>query len=68
MIEYIVAFLLENDPKPRLIQELVRCRDCEYWNGATFSPTCKRYPKNGCCPDNWFCADGVKKKNTEENK
>lgn len=40
--------------------EVVRCKDCKYWNEGEWYNTCDRHIGNGY-PSNYFCADGERR-------
>ena len=46
------------DSEDEVVQELVRCRDCKWWDVDSDGIFCEygRVPK-----DNWFCADGERR-------
>ena len=37
--------------------EIVRCKDCKFWNNDGIITTCEKHIGNGY-PGDWFCADG----------
>lgn len=41
------------------VPEIVRCKECKFWNNDGIITTCKKHIGNGY-PDDWFCADGKK--------
>lgn len=61
MIECIVEMLKEDDPAPKVVQELIRCRDC-IRRGTYDCPVHVGCGVDGYDePDDWFCADGERK-------
>ena len=43
-------------------EHIVRCKDCKhYFNGCCYSQESNRINFTVEVPDDWFCADGVKK-------
>lgn len=60
MIEYIVAMFKENDPQPKVVQELVRCKDCE----KSIEP-CNGWDRRceliGVVTDDFYCGWGKRK-------
>ena len=48
-------------PKPnKNLAEIVRCKDCKFWNNNGIITKCEKHIGNGY-PGDWFCADGEKK-------
>lgn len=42
--------------------DVVRCKDCEYrWNPID----CQMYSEGMTTPDDWYCADGERKRDNE---
>ena len=62
MAEYIVEMKNKNDPNPKVVHELVRCKDCVYWI-ELYTPTC-----DFCSLDKvgrgagYYCYCGIKRK------
>ena len=40
--------------------EVVRCKNCKFWNNNGIITKCEKHIGNGY-PGDWFCADGVKR-------
>ena len=49
--ETIDSFDAHNAP------ELIRCKDCKFWNNDGIITICEKHIGNGY-PGDWFCADG----------
>lgn len=65
--EYIVKVdeQIAEDGSQKILEkeELVRCKDCVYWNqiaGSVFG-RCNVFNKEWHPGSEWYCADGVKK-------
>ena len=58
--EYIVELREEEADElmdEHWVGELVRCKDCKYWNNNGIITKCEKHIGNGY-PGDWFCADG----------
>lgn len=52
--ETIESFDAHNAP------ELIRCKDCKFWNNNGIITKCEKHIGNGY-PGDWFCADGERR-------
>lgn len=48
------------DVRGEIIGNLVRCKDCKFWNNNGIITKCEKHIGNGY-PGDWFCADGKRK-------
>ena len=54
--EYIVTIGYIDEPPTN--KEIVRCKDCKHYKGGKCFYTMRRYGLE----DDWYCADGIRKK------
>lgn len=64
MSEWIVE-IGDGNPHIKRMKELVRCKDCRYWEELTPADDNGHYGKCGDAdcysPEWWFCADGERR-------
>lgn len=62
MIECIVEMLKENDPQPRVVREIVRCKDCRFRVLHQCNCEKKENVTYGMfTEDDFFCANGERR-------